>query len=61
MLISLAEPFKNRIGSSVSIEEFIIKGIEIEKNNKLIEELDYDDRIKCTYILKIIEEIKKDI
>ena len=61
LLISLAEPFKNRIGSSVSIKEFIEKGIEIEKNKKLIEGLDYDDRIKCTYILKIIEEVKKDV
>jgi hypothetical protein len=57
----LAEPFKNRIGSSISIEQFIVKGIEIEKNKKLVYELDYDDRIKCIYILKILDEIKKDI
>jgi len=61
LLISLAEPFKNRIGSSISIEQFIVKGIEIEKNKKLVYELDYDDRIKCIYILKILDEIKKDI
>lgn len=61
LLISLAEPFKNKLGSIVSIKDFIKKGLEILNNKKIIENLDYDDKIKCIYILKIIEEIKKNI
>ena len=61
LLISLAEPFKNKMGSVVSIKQFIDKGIEIENNKNLIENLEYDDRIKCIYIMKILDEFKKNI
>lgn len=61
LLISLSEPFKNKIGSIVSIKQFIEKGLEIENNRKIIDSLEYGDRIKCIYILKIIDEIKNNI
>ena len=61
LLISLAEPFKNKIGSIVSVKEFIEKGLEILTNEKMIESLDYDDKIKCIYIKKILNELKNDI
>ena len=61
LLISLAEPFKNKIGSTVSIKEFIKKGLEILDNNRMIELLEYEDRLKCIYIKKILNELIKGI
>ena len=61
LLISLAEPFKNKIGDIVSLEKFILKGLEILNNQYITKTMEYDDRIKCEYIIKIIEEIKKDV
>lgn len=61
LLISLSEPFKNKIGSKIHIKQFIEKGLEIFNNKNIINDLDYDDKIKCLYIIKIIEELKKNI
>jgi len=60
-LISLAEPFKNKIGSMVSVKGFIEKGLEILDNDEMIHSLDYDDKIKCIYIKKILNELQDDI
>jgi hypothetical protein len=61
LLISLAEPFKNKMGSKVSIEKFIKKGLEILDDHKMIELLEYDDKIKCIYIKKILNELINNI
>jgi len=61
LLISLAEPFKNKIGSMVSVKGFIEKGLEILDNDEMIQSLDYDDKIKCIYIKKILNELLDDI
>jgi hypothetical protein len=61
LLVSLAEPFKNKIGYIVSLDKFIEKGLEILNNKELLIFLDYEDKIKCLYIIKIIEEIENNI
>lgn len=57
--VALAENFKNEMGKSVTLKEFIEKGIDIY-SKKEIEKLEYEKKIKIISIFKTIDMLIND-
>jgi len=61
ILISIAEITKKELGSKVSIDTFIEKGVNILNNQDKIKDLDEYDDLKLKSLIKTIEEISNKI
>jgi len=56
-MVSLAEPFKSKMGKNIKLDCFVRKGIYIFKKKNILLNLKYDERIKCEYIIKVLNEM----
>lgn len=56
ILISIGECFKSSLGSEVIIDKFIEKGIEICNDIESLKNLNYSNKLKIIYFIKILEE-----
>ena len=61
ILISIAEITKKKLGSKISIDKFIEKGINILNNQNDIDDLDEYDDLKLKSLIKTIEEMSNKI